>query len=134
MAVRAAAVVVAVGVLALAGCGPAGSPAGSGQLSLPVGKSAKPLPDLSYVTGKEKKANAAFYAYTGAMGDAEYDRQVSLEFGGDPNDPKERALPQALAAQGLRSAIHHAGLEGGGAGRSSVAASTFWSAQAVPSL
>jgi len=31
----------------------------------------------SYVTGKEKKANAASYGYTGPMGDAEYDHQLS---------------------------------------------------------
>ncbi|WP_308012359.1 hypothetical protein [Actinacidiphila acidipaludis] len=42
----------------------------------------------SYVTSKEKTANAASYAYTGPMGDAEYDHQVSLELGGDPNDPR----------------------------------------------
>nr|WP_235032439.1 hypothetical protein [Actinacidiphila yanglinensis] len=42
----------------------------------------------SYVTGKEKKANALSYGYTGAMGDAEYDHQISLEIGGDPNDPR----------------------------------------------
>ena len=42
----------------------------------------------SYVTGKEKKANAASYGYTGPMGDAEYDHQISLEIGGDPNDPR----------------------------------------------
>lgn len=42
----------------------------------------------SYVTGKEKKANALSYAYNGAMGDAEYDHQISLELGGDPNDPR----------------------------------------------
>ncbi|SEO01294.1 hypothetical protein SAMN05216267_101589 [Actinacidiphila rubida] len=42
----------------------------------------------SYVTGKEKTANAASYGYTGRMGDAEYDHQISLELGGDPNDPR----------------------------------------------
>jgi len=42
----------------------------------------------SYVTGREKLANAASYGYTGPMGDAEYDHQVSLELGGDPNDPR----------------------------------------------
>lgn len=31
----------------------------------------------SYVTSKEKKASAASYGYTGAMGDAEYDHQLS---------------------------------------------------------
>jgi hypothetical protein len=39
------------------------------------------------VTGREKKANAASYDYTGSLGDAEYDHLVSLELGGDPNDP-----------------------------------------------
>ena len=39
------------------------------------------------VTGKEKRANAAAYDYTGSLGDAEYDHLVSLELGGDPNDP-----------------------------------------------
>jgi len=39
------------------------------------------------VTGREKKANAAAYDYTGSLGDAEYDHLVSLELGGDPNDP-----------------------------------------------
>jgi len=42
----------------------------------------------SYVTGKEKKANALSYGYTSPMGDAEYDHQISLEIGGDPNDPR----------------------------------------------
>lgn len=42
----------------------------------------------SYVTGKEKKANALSYGYTGPMGDAEFDHQISLELGGDPNDPR----------------------------------------------
>lgn len=31
----------------------------------------------SYVTAKEKKANALSYGYTSAMGDAEYDHQLS---------------------------------------------------------
>ena len=31
----------------------------------------------SYVTGKEKRLNAASYGYTGPMGDAEYDHQLS---------------------------------------------------------
>lgn len=37
----------------------------------------------TYVTGKEKKLNAASYGFTGRMSDAEYD---SLQLGGDPND------------------------------------------------
>jgi len=39
------------------------------------------------ITGREKKANALSYGYTGALADAEYDHLVSLELGGDPNDP-----------------------------------------------
>lgn len=42
----------------------------------------------SYVTGKEKLANAASYGYTGSRTDAEYDHLISLELGGDPNDPR----------------------------------------------
>ncbi|MGY1503731.1 hypothetical protein ACW4TU_45470 (plasmid) [Streptomyces sp. QTS52] len=40
----------------------------------------------TYVTGKEKKLNAASYSFTGRMGDAEYDHLISLQLGGDPND------------------------------------------------
>ncbi len=37
--------------------------------------------------GKEKTANAKSYGYTGSMRDAEYDHLISLQLGGDPNDP-----------------------------------------------
>ncbi|MER6556506.1 hypothetical protein ABT300_01860 [Streptomyces sp. NPDC001027] len=40
----------------------------------------------AYVTGKEKKLNAASYGYAGSMSDAEYDHLISLQLGGDPND------------------------------------------------
>ncbi|MGI5143913.1 hypothetical protein [Streptomyces sp. CA-106110] len=40
------------------------------------------------ITGKEKEGNAASYGYTGRMGDAEYDHLISLQLGGDPNDPR----------------------------------------------
>lgn len=40
------------------------------------------------VTGKEKELNAASYGYTGRMGNAEYDHLISLQLGGDPNDPR----------------------------------------------
>ncbi|GAA1265334.1 hypothetical protein GCM10009665_63210 [Kitasatospora nipponensis] len=40
------------------------------------------------ITGKEKAANARSYGYTGPMGDAEYDHLISLQLGGDPNDPR----------------------------------------------
>ncbi|WP_037682380.1 hypothetical protein [Streptomyces griseus] len=42
----------------------------------------------AYVTGKEKKLNAASYGYIGSMADAEYDHLISLQLGGDPNDPR----------------------------------------------
>ena len=42
----------------------------------------------AYVTGKEKKLNAASYGFTGSMRDAEFDHLVSLQLGGDPNDPR----------------------------------------------
>ncbi|MEU4878324.1 hypothetical protein [Streptomyces sp. NPDC021608] len=42
----------------------------------------------AYVTGKEKRLNAASYGYTGSMRDAEYDHLISLQLGGDPNDPR----------------------------------------------
>ncbi|MEU9397655.1 hypothetical protein AB0D86_47770 [Streptomyces sp. NPDC048324] len=41
----------------------------------------------AYITGKEKRLNAASYGYTGRMADAEYDHLISLQLGGDPNDP-----------------------------------------------
>ena len=40
------------------------------------------------VTGPEKRAGAAAYDYTGPLHDAEYDHLISLELGGDPNDPR----------------------------------------------
>ncbi|MEY9969017.1 hypothetical protein ABIA33_007104 [Streptacidiphilus sp. MAP12-16] len=40
------------------------------------------------ITNKEKAANAQSYGYTGALHDAEYDHLISLQLGGDPNDPR----------------------------------------------
>ncbi|MFJ9694316.1 hypothetical protein [Kitasatospora sp. NPDC101183] len=40
------------------------------------------------ITGKEKAENAKSYGYTGPMNDAEYDHLISLQLGGDPNDPR----------------------------------------------
>ncbi len=40
------------------------------------------------ITDPEKKGNASSYGYTAALHDAEYDHLVSLELGGDPNDPR----------------------------------------------
>jgi hypothetical protein len=39
------------------------------------------------VTEPEKIASAAAYGYTGSLHTAEYDHLISLELGGDPNDP-----------------------------------------------
>jgi hypothetical protein len=56
------------------------------------------------ITGKEKAANAASYGYTGPMGDAEYDHLISLQLGGDPNDPRnlwvEPPSPDHIAGKG----------------------------------
>ncbi|MCA6093409.1 hypothetical protein LE181_14725 [Streptomyces sp. SCA3-4] len=40
------------------------------------------------ITGREKTANAASYGYKGSLKDAEYDHLISLQLGGDPNDPR----------------------------------------------
>lgn len=40
------------------------------------------------ITNKEKAANAKSYGYTGPLHDAEYDHLISLQLGGDPNDPR----------------------------------------------
>jgi hypothetical protein len=40
------------------------------------------------ITDKEKHTNAASYGYTGPLHDAEYDHLISLQLGGDPNDPR----------------------------------------------
>ncbi|MEV4439273.1 hypothetical protein AB0K09_09650 [Streptomyces sp. NPDC049577] len=40
------------------------------------------------ITSREKTANAASYGYKGNLRDAEYDHLISLQLGGDPNDPR----------------------------------------------
>jgi hypothetical protein len=40
------------------------------------------------VTSKEKALNAVSYGYKDRIGDAEYDHLISLQLGGDPNDPR----------------------------------------------
>jgi hypothetical protein len=40
------------------------------------------------ITGREKAANAKSYGYTGSFTTGEYDHLISLELGGDPNDPR----------------------------------------------
>jgi hypothetical protein len=39
------------------------------------------------ITEPEKAASAQAYGYTGSFHTAEYDHLISLELGGDPNDP-----------------------------------------------
>jgi hypothetical protein len=60
------------------------------------------------VTGAEKRANAKSYGYTGSLADAEYDHLISLELGGDPNDPRnlwlEPADPGHRAGSGVNNA------------------------------
>jgi hypothetical protein len=61
----------------------------------------------AYVTGKEKKLNAASYDYTGSLSEGEYDHLISLQLGGDPNDPRnlwvEPADPHHRASQGINN-------------------------------
>ncbi|GLY80598.1 hypothetical protein [Actinoallomurus iriomotensis] len=40
------------------------------------------------ITDKEKHLNAASYGYADSLHDAEYDHLISLQLGGDPNDPR----------------------------------------------
>lgn len=40
------------------------------------------------ITGREKAANARAYSYTGSLRTGEYDHLISLQLGGDPNDPR----------------------------------------------
>ncbi|MEH6380052.1 hypothetical protein V7793_37840, partial [Streptomyces sp. KLMMK] len=40
------------------------------------------------VTSRQKTASAAAYGYKGSLRDAEYDHLISLQLGGDPNDPR----------------------------------------------
>ncbi|PSJ24933.1 hypothetical protein B7P34_30785 [Streptosporangium nondiastaticum] len=40
------------------------------------------------ITSREKSANAASYGYKGSLREAEYDHLISLQLGGDPNDPR----------------------------------------------
>jgi hypothetical protein len=42
----------------------------------------------AYITAKEKRLSAASYGYTGTARDSEYDHLISLQLGGDPNDPR----------------------------------------------
>ncbi|MEU7060995.1 hypothetical protein [Streptomyces sp. NPDC046197] len=47
------------------------------------------------ITDKERRLNAASYGYTGSPSDAEYDHDISLQLGGDPNDYRNLWLEPA---------------------------------------
>lgn len=53
-----------------------------------VGGYTKSIRPPEEITSREKSANAKSYGYTGSPHDAEYDHLISLELGGDPNDPR----------------------------------------------
>ncbi len=59
------------------------------------------------ITDREKEANARSYGYTGNLHDSEYDHLISLELGGDPNDPRnlwvEPPSPGHAAGSGTRN-------------------------------
>ncbi|MDP5228118.1 MULTISPECIES: hypothetical protein [Arthrobacter] len=40
------------------------------------------------ITGREKDLNAKSYSFKGSLSEAEYDHLISLQLGGDPNDPR----------------------------------------------
>jgi hypothetical protein len=67
----------------------------------------KSIRPTASITGKEKKANAKSYSYKGKMGDGEYDHLISLELGGDPNDPRnlwvEPASPGHVSGTGVNN-------------------------------
>ncbi len=57
------------------------------------------------VTSVEMRANARSYNYRGSLAQAEYDHLISLELGGDPNDPRnlwvEPPSPGHRSSQGF---------------------------------
>ena len=57
------------------------------------------------ITSREKIANARSYGYKASLAQAEYDHLISLELGGDPNDPRnlwvEPPSPGHLTTQGV---------------------------------
>ena len=66
---------------------PAVTPATLGQTICMRGYTSSVRPPSS-ITGAEKIGSAAAYGYTGSLHTAEYDHLISLELGGDPNDPR----------------------------------------------
>jgi hypothetical protein len=65
------------------------------------------------VTGREKSANALAYGYTGSFATGEYDHLISLELGGDPNDPRNLWVepndkPNATGTTNSKDAVENA--------------------------
>ncbi len=72
-----------------------------------VGGYTKSIRPPAAITDREKQANALSYGYTANPHDAEYDHLISLELGGDPNDPRnlwvEPPSPDHRAGSGPRN-------------------------------
>ncbi|WP_316771849.1 hypothetical protein [Streptomyces sasae] len=62
----------------------------------------------AYVTGKEKRLNAASYGDTGSLSDDEYDHLISLQLGGDPNDPRNLWVEPADPGHKKGSGVNNA--------------------------
>ena len=66
----------------------------------------------SDVTQVEKIGSAAAYGYTGSLHTAEYDHLISLELGGDPNDPanlwvEPNDRPNATSTNNTKDALEN---------------------------
>jgi hypothetical protein len=65
------------------------------------------------ITGREKAASAQSYGYTGSFATGEYDHLISLELGGDPNDPRNLWVepndqPKATSTTNSKDAVENA--------------------------
>lgn len=65
------------------------------------------------ITSREKAANARSYGYTGSLHTGEYDHLISLELGGDPNDPRNLWVepndrPAATSTNNSKDAVENA--------------------------
>jgi hypothetical protein len=61
------------------------------------------------ITAAEKRGNALAYSYAGSWVQTEYDHLVSLELGGDPNDPRNLWIEPSgspNAKDGVESTLH----------------------------
>jgi hypothetical protein len=62
------------------------------------------------VTEPEKEHSADAYGFTGSLRNAEYDHLISLELGGDPNDPANLWVepnddPRAISTQNSKDLL-----------------------------